>query len=140
MRRGSGGPYEERYGYSRVVRIGPLSMTAGCTSITDGVVQCVGDPGGQTGIALRTALEALQGVGMDAEDVVAVRMSITDRAHADAVGLAHREVFGLLRPAATMVVVVGLIDPAMLVEVELTAWRVPDGRPHGAVDAGQVSV
>ena len=49
-------------------------------------------------------------------------MSIVDAADADAVGLAHREVLGPVRPVATMVVVAGLIDPAMLVEVELTAW------------------
>ncbi len=139
-RRGSGGPYENRYGYSRVVRIGPLAMTAGCTSVVDGVVQCPGDPGGQTRIALRTALTALAGVGIGAEDVVAVRMSITEREHADAVGLAHREVLGDVRPAATMVVVAGLVDPAMLVEVELTAWQAPTDGPAGPLGAGQLSV
>ena len=49
-------------------------------------------------------------------------MSITDRSFAEDVGLAHGEVFGTIRPVATMVIVAGLIDPAMLVEVELTAW------------------
>ncbi len=52
-------------------------------------------------------------------------MSIVDAADADAVGLAHREILGAVRPAATMVVVAGLIDPAMLVEVELTAYVGP---------------
>jgi enamine deaminase RidA (YjgF/YER057c/UK114 family) len=122
LRRGSGGPYEDRYGYSRVVRVGPLAITAGCTSVADGVVQRVGDPGGQTRIALETALSALAVVGIEPDDVIAVRMSITDAAHAEAVGLAHHEVLGQVRPAATMVVVAGLIDPQMLVEVELTAW------------------
>ena len=97
-------------------------MTAGCTSVVDGVVEGVGDPGLQTRIALGTALAALAGVGVRPEEVVAVRMSITDRAFAEDVGLAHGEVFGTIRPVATMVVVAGLIDPAMLVEVELTAW------------------
>jgi enamine deaminase RidA (YjgF/YER057c/UK114 family) len=64
----------------------------------------------------------LAGVGVRPEEVIAVRMSITDRAFAEDVGLAHGEVFGTIRPVATMVVVAGLIDPAMLVEVELTAW------------------
>ncbi len=122
-RHGSGGPYEDRYGYSRVVRVGPLAVTAGCTAVVDGVVRHVGDPGGQAEIGLRTALAALSGVGIGPEDVVSVRMSITDPAHADAVGLAHRQLLGHVRPAATMVVVAGLIDPEMLVEVELTAWR-----------------
>ena len=55
-------------------------------------------------------------------------MSIVDAADADAVGLAHARVFGDVRPAATMVVVAGLIDPAMLVEVEVTAWVDQPGR------------
>jgi len=121
-RRGSGGPYEDRFGYSRVVRVGSLGVTAGCTAVLDGVVQAPGDAGGQAGIALRIALDALAEVGLRPEHVVNTKMSIVDRADADAVGRAHRAVFGDVRPAATMVVVAGLIDPAMLVEVELTAW------------------
>lgn len=122
QRVGSGGPYEDRYGYSRVVRVGPLAVTAGCTAVVDGMVQAAGDAGAQTRIALGAAVRALEGVGAGPKDVVSVRMSIVDAADADAVGLAHREVLGAVRPAATMVVVAGLIDPAMLVEVELTAW------------------
>jgi enamine deaminase RidA (YjgF/YER057c/UK114 family) len=121
-RRGSGGPYEDRFGYSRVVRVGSLGVTAGCTAVLDGVVQAPGDAGGQAGIALRIALDALAEVGLRPEHVVNTKMSIVDRADADAVGRAHCAVFGDVRPAATMVVVAGLIDPAMLVEVELTAW------------------
>ena len=59
---------------------------------------------------------------MGPECVVATRMSIIDAADADAVGSAHFAVLGQIRPVATMVVVAGLIDPAMLVEIELTAW------------------
>ena len=61
-RRGSGGPYEERYGYSRVVRVGPLAMTAGCTSVVNNVVEGIGDPGLQARIAFGIALAALAGV------------------------------------------------------------------------------
>lgn len=122
-RRGSGGPYEDRYGYSRVVRVGPMAMTAGCTAVVDGAVQAHGDPAAQAAIAFRIALEALAGVGIGPECVVCTRMSIVDVADADAVGLAHSAVLGHVRPVATMVVVAGLIDPAMLVEVELTAWE-----------------
>jgi enamine deaminase RidA (YjgF/YER057c/UK114 family) len=121
-RRGSGGPYEDRFGYSRVVRVGPLAVTAGCTAVVDGVVEALGDAGRQAEIAFGIALSALAEVGVAAESVVATRMSIVDAADADAVGLAHAQVFGDIRPAATMVVVAGLIDPAMMVEVELTAW------------------
>jgi enamine deaminase RidA (YjgF/YER057c/UK114 family) len=122
MRRGSGGPYEERYGYSRVVRVGRLAMTAGCTAIVDGVVQAPGDAGAQARIAFGIALGALAELGVGPECVVASRMSIIDAAHSDAVGLAHHDALGSVRPAATMVIVAGLIDPRMLVEVELTAW------------------
>jgi enamine deaminase RidA (YjgF/YER057c/UK114 family) len=125
QRVGSGGPYEERYGYSRVVRVGPLVVTAGCTAVVDGVVQATGDAGAQARIALGTAVRALADVGAGPEDVVSARMSIVDAADADAVGLAHREILGAVRPAATMVVVAGLIDSAMLVEVELAAWVGP---------------
>jgi enamine deaminase RidA (YjgF/YER057c/UK114 family) len=121
-RRGSGGPYEDRYGYSRVVRVGPLALTAGCTSVVDGEVQAPGDAGAQALLAFETALSALAGVGVDVESVVATRMSIVAAADSEAVGLAHAAVFGDVRPVATMVVVAALIDPLMLVEVELTAW------------------
>jgi enamine deaminase RidA (YjgF/YER057c/UK114 family) len=121
-RRGSGGPWEEWYGYSRVVRVGPLAVTAGCTAVVDGVVQAVGDAGEQARIAFRTGLAALAEVGVSPEQVVNTKVSIVDRVDANAVGSVHGEVFGDIRPAATMVVVAGLIDPTMLVEVELTAW------------------
>jgi enamine deaminase RidA (YjgF/YER057c/UK114 family) len=122
QRLGSGGPYEERWGYSRVVRVGPLAVTSGCTAVVDGLVQGVGDAGQQARIAFGIALAALAAVGVGPEAVVASRMSIVDAADAEAVGMAHREILGEVRPVATMVVVAGLVDPAMLVEVELTAW------------------
>jgi enamine deaminase RidA (YjgF/YER057c/UK114 family) len=131
-RRGSGGPYEERYGYSRVVRVGPLAVTAGCTAVVDGVVRAVGDAGRQAEIAFGIALSALAEVGVERESVVATRMSILEASDADAVGLAHARVFADVRPAATMVVVAGLIDPAMLVEVELTAWVGEPDRTSGS--------
>ncbi len=121
-RRGSGGPYEDRYGYSRVVRVGPLAVTAGCTSVVDGLVRSPGDAGGQAEVAFGTALDALASVGAAAESVIATRMYVTSRDHVEAVGLVHGRLFGGTRPVATMVVVAGLVDPAMLVEVELTAW------------------
>jgi enamine deaminase RidA (YjgF/YER057c/UK114 family) len=121
-RRGSGGPWEQWYGYSRVVRVGPLAVTAGCTAVVDGVVQAAGDAGEQARIAFRAGLAALAEVGVGPDQVVNTKMSIVDRDDANAVGSVHGEVFGDIRPAATMVVVAGLVDPAMLVEVELTAW------------------
>ena len=121
-RYGSGGPYEDSYGYSRVVRVGPAVLTAGCTSTVDGSVAHVGDSAAQTREAFGIALSALAKDGAGADDVVRTRMYVTPAADADAVGRAHGEVFGSVRPAATLVVVAGLIHPDLLVEVEVEAY------------------
>jgi enamine deaminase RidA (YjgF/YER057c/UK114 family) len=121
----SGGPWEDAYGYSRVVRAGHLLITAGCTATVDGVVTGVGDPGAQAATAFRIGLAALAAAGAAAQDVIRTRMYVTDPAHADAVGRAHGELFGAIRPAATLVVVAGLLHPDHLVEVELEAYT-PD--------------
>ncbi|GAB1690473.1 RidA family protein [Krasilnikovia sp. M28-CT-15] len=120
-RYGSGGRWEKNYGYSRAVRAGDRVVTAGCTATVGGVVQWVGDPGAQAHTAFRIALDALAEAGASIDDVVRTRMYITDRAYAEPVGLAHGELFAEVRPAATLVVVAGLLHPDMLVEVELEA-------------------
>src|SRR5690242_19268049 len=122
QRYGSGGPWEDVYGYSRVVRAGDLVLTAGCTSTVDGVVTGAGDAYAQARTALGIALDALRLAGAAAHDVVRTRIHVTGRAHADAAGRAHGEVFGSHRPAATMVIVAGLLHPDMLVEIELEAY------------------
>ncbi len=119
---GSGGPWEETFGYSRVVRAGDLVVTAGCTSTVDGVVTGVGDPAAQTVQAFRIALDALAGAGATPADVIRTRMYLIDPAHADAVGRAHGSLFDSVRPATTMVVVAGLLHPDHLVEVEVEAY------------------
>jgi enamine deaminase RidA (YjgF/YER057c/UK114 family) len=121
-RLGSGGPWEQTYGYSRVVRVGKLAITAGCTATVDGVVAHVGDAVAQTATALRIALESLAEVGAGPGDVVRTRMYVVDRAYADEVGRAHNAVFGAVRPVATLVVVAGLLHPDHLVEVEVEAY------------------
>lgn len=122
VRRGSVGPGQDWYGYSEVVRVGPLAVTAGRTSVVDGVVQAPDDAAGQARIAFRAGLAALAEVGLGPEHVIGTRVFVVDRADAIAVGTVHGEVFGDVRPAATLVVVAGLVDPAALVEVEFTAW------------------
>ena len=128
---GSGGPYEEIYGYSRVVRAGDRLVTAGCTATVDGEVTGVGDPYAQTLTAFRIALDALAAAGAGPAEVIRTRMYVTDRAHADPAGRAHGELFAGVRPAATLVIVAGLLHPAMLVEVEVEALS----RPLARVDA-----
>jgi enamine deaminase RidA (YjgF/YER057c/UK114 family) len=118
----SGGPWEDVYGYSRVVRAGDLLITAGCTATVDGVVTGVGDPRAQTLTAFGIALDALASAGASPADVIRTRMYLTDADHADAVARAHGEVFGGVRPAATLVVVARLLHPDHLVEVEVEAY------------------
>ena len=123
----SGGPWEEAFGYSRAVRVGEQVHVSGCTAVLDGQVQHPGDAGAQASLALDAALASLGRLGGEPADVVRTRMYVTDRADCEAVGRAHGERFAQVRPAATMVIVAGLIDPAMLVEIEVDAV-VPAGR------------
>ncbi|GAA3336717.1 RidA family protein [Amorphoplanes nipponensis] len=119
---GSGGPWEQRYGYSRVVRAGHLLLTAGCTATVDGEVTGLGDPAAQARTAFGIALAALAGAGATIGDVIRTRMYVTDAAYADAVAGVHGELFAAVRPVATLVVVAGLLDPRHLVEVEVEAY------------------
>ena len=119
----SGGPWEESFGYSRAVSAGPLVFVAGCTSVVDGLITHEGDPYHQALTAMRTAERALAEAGATLADVVQTRMYIVHNHDADEVGRAHAEIFGAAPPAATMVVVDGLLDMRMLVEVEVVAYR-----------------
>jgi enamine deaminase RidA (YjgF/YER057c/UK114 family) len=119
---GSGGPWEDVVGYSRVVAAGPWMLTAGCTSTVDGVVAHVGNPAAQARTAFSVALSSLAAAGASVSDVVRTRMYIVDRAFAGAVGAVHSDLFDAARPVATMVVVAGLMHPDHLVEVEVEAY------------------
>jgi enamine deaminase RidA (YjgF/YER057c/UK114 family) len=129
-RLGSGGPYEDVIGYSRavVVPAGPRVLLAGCTATVGGAVQHPGDAYRQALVAFDVAQAALLAAGTDLAHVVRSRMYVVGREHCDAVGRAHGERLGAARPAATMVLVAGLIEASMLVEVELEAI-VPAGGP-----------
>jgi len=116
----SGSPFEPRYGFSRAVRLGDRVLVAGTAPIwVDDFVDP--DPKTQAARCIEIMLDALAEAGGSREDVVRTRMYITDPAHGDAVGEAHGEVFSEIRPAATMVVVGGLLDPRWHVEMELEA-------------------
>jgi enamine deaminase RidA (YjgF/YER057c/UK114 family) len=115
-------PWETRYGYSRVVVAGDWALTAGTTATDSEGVLYPGDPYRQTLAAFRIALDALQSAGVAPEQVVRTRLYVTDISSQANVGRAHREVFGHIRPVATMVEVARLADPAHLVEVEVEAY------------------
>ena len=117
----SGAPWESVVGYSRAVAAGDHIWVTGCTSIVDGDVVNEGDPFAQTQQAIRNVAWALEQLDATLDDVVRTRIYVTDIAHWAQVGRAHGEVFGDVRPAATMVQVVALIEPELLVEIEADA-------------------
>jgi enamine deaminase RidA (YjgF/YER057c/UK114 family) len=127
----SGGIYEDEVGYSRVVVAsgygGHTGWTAGTTAMVNGVVAHPGDALGQSLVAFQAALFALERAGFSRTDTVQTRMYVVDvAANADAVGQAHSQLFGAIRPVATMVGVSALVHAEMLVEVEVVAWRPDD--------------
>jgi enamine deaminase RidA (YjgF/YER057c/UK114 family) len=118
----AGTKWEDIVGYSRAVRIGNLVEVAGTTAVDDkGEVVGVDDPYEQTKFALAKIEKALAAAGATLKDVVRTRLLVTDIARWEEVGRAHGEVFGAIKPACTMVEIKSLIDPAMLVEIEVTA-------------------
>ncbi|MFI5755272.1 RidA family protein [Streptomyces sp. NPDC051569] len=119
----SGGPWEESFGYSRAVRLpNGLVLVSGCTSVVGGRI-AEGGPYEQAKTAFGVAVKALEELGLGAEHVVRTRMYITHARDADDVGRAHKELFDAVRPAASMIVVAGFIDPSLVVEVEVEAFQ-----------------
>jgi enamine deaminase RidA (YjgF/YER057c/UK114 family) len=132
----SGAPWEALVGYSRAVQVGDQVFVAGTTSTAaDGTVVGRGDAYAQTRHALARIEAALAEAGFALADVVRSRIYVTDIDRWRDVGRAHAEVFGQVRPAATMVEVRRLVSPDMLVEIEVEAVRAapaPEAVDRGA--------
>ncbi len=122
----SGSPYEDAYGFARALRVDDRVLVAGTAPIPEPGDEVASTAYDQMIRCGEIAVAALAEAGAVPADVVRTRMFITDAAHADDVGRAHGEVFGAARPAATMVVVAGLIDPSWKVEIEVEA-QIPAG-------------
>ena len=119
----SGASWESIVGYSRAVRIGNHIWVAGTTATDEnGNVVGVGDVAAQTRYVLKKIGRALNDAGATFADVVRTRMFVTDISQWEIIGRAHGEIFGSIRPAATMVEVAKLIDPQHLIEIEVDAF------------------
>ena len=116
----SGSPFEAAIGFSRAIRVDDRVVVSGTAPVwPDG--SCPPDAETQARRCLEILAAALADAGAELADVVRTRMFVTDLADADAVGRVHGAVFGDVRPAATMVVVAGLLDPRWKVEIEAEA-------------------
>jgi enamine deaminase RidA (YjgF/YER057c/UK114 family) len=121
----SGSPFEASVGFSRAVRVGQRVLVAGTAPIwPDGSVDP--DPGIQAQRCLEIIVTVLLEAGASPEHVVRTRTYLTNAADWETVGRAHGEIFGHIRPASTMVVVAGLLDPRWKVEIEAEAVIPPD--------------
>lgn len=118
----SGAPWEDIVGYSRAVRVGNLIEVTGTIALDgDGNSVGVDDPYVQTQEIIRIADRILQEAEARLEDVIRTRIFVTDISRWEEVGKAHREFFGEIKPATTMVEVSALIRPEAMVEIEFTA-------------------
>jgi enamine deaminase RidA (YjgF/YER057c/UK114 family) len=116
----SGGKWEAVVGYSRAVRVGDFVFVAGTTAADPNGV-ATGNAYEQTVKIFEIIRRALETAGASLEDVVRTRMFVKDISDSDEIGRAHGEIFGRIRPVATMVEVSRFVAPDMLVEIEVDA-------------------
>ncbi|HYG19324.1 MAG TPA: RidA family protein [Ohtaekwangia sp.] len=119
----SGAKWEDIVGYSRAVQVGNQLEISGTVATDENGVFGKGDFYAQSKFILQKIQKVLHDAGFSVEDVVRTRMFVTDISQWEEVGKAHGEVFKTIKPVTSMVQVSALIDPAYLVEIEVTAIR-----------------
>lgn len=117
----SGAPWEDIVGYSRAVRIGNIIEVAGTTATNGDRIVGKGDAYAQTVYILQKIEKALAEAEAELKDVIRTKIYVTDISKWKEIGRAHGEFFAEIKPAATMVEVKALIDPDLLVEIEVSA-------------------
>lgn len=118
----SGAPWEDLVGYSRAVKVDKLVEVTGTIALDEnGSSLGINDPYIQTSEIIQIAQRILKEAGAGLEDVIRTRIFVTDISRWEEVGKAHREFFGQIKPATTMVEVSALIRPEAMVEIEFTA-------------------
>jgi len=117
----SASPYERAFGFSRALRVGNRILVSGTAPVEADGSSTPGDAAAQARRCFAIILAAIDELGGSARDVVRTRMFITDPADGDAIGAVHGELFGTIRPAATMVVVSALLRPEWRIEIEAEA-------------------
>ncbi len=118
----SGAPWETKVGYARAVRSGDIIEVSGTVSVADGKVYGAGDAYQQTQRIFEIIADALEHLDASLDDIVRTRMYVTHLTRDwEAIGKAHGEIFGAIRPATSMIEVKALIAPEFLVEIEATA-------------------
>ncbi|HND47485.1 MAG TPA: RidA family protein [Anaerolineales bacterium] len=118
----SGAKWEDIVGYSRAVRVGNIVEVAGTTAVDErGEVVGGNDPYVQTKYILQKIEKALSEAGASLNDVTRTRMFVTDISKWEEIGRAHGEFFRESKPAASMIEVKRLINPELLIEIEVTA-------------------
>jgi enamine deaminase RidA (YjgF/YER057c/UK114 family) len=113
--------WEERFGYSRAVRIGNVIEVAGTTAVDGDEIVGKGNIYEQTKFIFRKIEKALHEAGAEIKDVVRTRMFVTDISQSEEIGKAHAEFFKDIKPAASMIEVAGFINAELLIEIEVTA-------------------